>query len=227
MTALIAAMLLAQTPTQANPTGQVWDREVVLSSFADAKPLGRVEIFIKLLGNGGARRKTISTFFAETGKTYITDEEEWDAIGRHTSFVRKTRIGTDAGQVMVSYTATGAVLSLTSPGRAPESLAYEIPEGSVQGDPSRNWVLKHLPAEKTEEDAARFDLDRMAWVKSKVSFEGKTSLVLRGQTHEAFVIKDDQGTTQWLDDKGLLIKQEVADEAGLIKWERVSSKVLR
>lgn len=227
MTALIAVIALAQAANQTNPTGQVWDREVVLSSFADAKPLGRVEIFIKLLGNGGARRKTISTFFAETGKTYITDEEEWDGVGRHTSLVRKTRIGTDSGQVMVSYTGSGVVLSLSSPDRASESLSYEIPAGMAQGDPSRNWILRSLPADRTEQDVVRFDLDRMAWVKSKVSFKGKTSLVLRGQTHEAYVIKDDQGSTQWLDSKGLLIKQEVADEAGLIMWERVSSKVLR
>lgn len=227
MTALIAALVLGQAPTAQTANSQQWDREVVLSSFVETKPLGRVEIFVKLLANGGIRRKTISTFFAETGKTYITDEEEWDAKGRHTSFVRKTRIGSDMGQVLVSYTDAGVVLAMTSPGRTPESMAYQIPEGLVQGDPSRNWLLRDLPPDMAEFDAVRFDLDRMAWVKAKVTFQGKTSLLLRGQSLDAFVIKDDQGTTQWLDSKGLLIKQEVSDEMGLVKWERVSSKVLR
>lgn len=213
--------------TTAQPAGQVWDREVVLSSFIDSKPLGRVEIFVKLLANGGARKKTISTFFAETGKTYITDEEEWDAKGLHTSLVRKTRVGDQTGQVMVSFVDSGAVAAFSSAQRATESITYTLPEGMTEGDATRNWLLREAPEEKAELSAVRFDLDRMAWVSAKILFEGKAPLVLRGQTTESFVVKDDQGVTQWLDSKGLLLKQEVVDEAGLVRWERISSKVIR
>lgn len=214
-----------QAPQPAS--GPVWDREVTLDSSIDAKPLGRVEIFIKLLANGGARKKTINTFFAETGKTYITDEEEWDALGRQTSLVRKTRVGADSGQILVSHASFGAVLTFASPSRKDETFTYEIPEGLSQLDPTRNWLLKNQPKDKEEASAVRFDLDRMAWVKAKVQFEGPASIVLKGQTIQAFVVKDDQGLTQWLDDKGLLIKQVATDEMGLIEWERISSKVLR
>ncbi len=225
MTLFAAVLFLAQNPDQA--PGLVWDREVVLSTSVDNKPLGRVEIFIKLMANGGARRKTISTFFAETGKTYITDEEEWDGRGVHTSLSRRTRVGVQTGLVLVSYAGSGAVLSFSTAGRGEETITYDIPAGLAEGDITRNWLLKTQPEDKAEAEAVRFDLDRMAWVKSKVTFEGRSSLVLKDQTHEAYIVKDDLGATQWLDSKGLLLKQEVADEAGLVRWERISSKVVR
>lgn len=220
MTAILAAAILAQA-------GPAWDREVILSSIADDKPLGRVEIFLKLLPQGGVRRKIISTFFLGSGKSYITDEEEWDSTGLMKSAVRRTRTGDESGQVLASFTDASAILKFSAGGGKGDEQVFELPDGWKRGEPALAWLTSEKPLPGSASQGARFDFDRMSWVHVTSTYNGPADVILRGQRVPAFVISDDLGVTQWLDDKGLLIKQVAMDEVGQVVWERISSTIRR
>ena len=218
MIAAVAAILMAQA-------GPVWDREVVLSSIADGKPLGRVEIYLKLLPQGGVRRKIISTFFLGAGKSYITDEEEWDGSGLMKSAVRRTRTGEESGQVLASFAEKKAILKFSAGGSGADEEVFDLPEGWERGEPALTWLTAAKPASGAVSRGARFDFDRMSWVQVTSTYGGPVEVTLRGQRLSAFLITDDLGISQWLDDKGLLIRQIAKDDAGAVTWERISSVV--
>lgn len=218
MITAITAVLLAQS-------GPVWDREVVLSSVADDKPLGRVEIFMKLLPQGGVRRKIISTFFLGAGKSYITDEEEWDSSGLMKSAVRRTRTGDESGQALASFAEKRAVLKFSAGSAGADEEVFDLPEGWARGEPALSWLTSDKPMAGTASQGVRFDFDRMSWVQVTSTYVGPTEVILRGQKLPGFLISDDLGVSQWFDDKGLLIRQIAKDEAGSVIWERISSIV--
>lgn len=220
MSALAAAILLTQA-------GQAWDREAVLSSVADGSPLGRVEVFLKLLPQGGVRRKIISSFFLGAGKSYITDEEEWDSAGLVKSASRRTRTGSETGQALATFAEGKAIIKFSAGGSSYDEDVFDLPEGWVRGEPALSWLTAARPASGTVSGGVRFDFDRMAWVKVNTTYEGPSEIVLRGVKTAGFLITDDLGVSLWVDEKGLPIRQVSKDEAGTVIWERISSVVRR
>ena len=87
------------------------------------------------------------------------------------------------------------------------------------------WLTAAKPASGAVSRGARFDFDRMSWVQVTSTYGGPVEVTLRGQRLSAFLITDDLGISQWLDDKGLLIRQIAKDDAGAVTWERISSVV--
>ncbi len=209
-------------------SGASWDREAVLSSMENGKPLGRVEVFLKLLPGGSVRRKTICSFFLPSGKSYITDEEEWDALGVMKSAVRRSRTGEESGQTVASFTPTGAVLKFSSgQGAKGDEEVFDLPEGWRRGESCLAWLTGGKPTAGESSKGVRFDFDRLGWTEVTTVYKGKEATLLRGQRIEAHVFEDSLGVTLHADDKGLPIRQTAKDEAGTVVWERISSVVHR
>lgn len=221
MTSLALLGVLSQS-------GDSWDREVILSSTENGRPLGRVEVFLKLLADGSVRRKTICTFFLPTGKSYITDEEEWDSKGLMKSAMRRSRTGADSGQALASFSSKGAVLTfLAGQGKKGDEEVFDLPEGWQRGEPALAWLTGPKPERGASSLGVRFDFDRLAWTEVNTTYKGREAILLRGQKVEAHVFEDSLGVTQFLDDKGLPFRQTAKDEAGTVVWERIKAVVRR
>lgn len=221
MTSLAFLAILSQS-------GNSWDREAILSSNENGKPLGRVEVFLKFLADGSVRRKTICTFFLTSGKSYITDEEEWDSKGLMKSAVRRSRTGEDSGQALASFSSQGAVLTfLTGQGKKGDEEVFALPEGWLRGEPALAWLTGPKPERGASSSGVRFDFDRMAWSEVTTTYKGREAILLRGQKVDAHVFEDSLGVIQCLDDKGLPIRQTAKDEAGTVVWERIKASVRR
>lgn len=216
--------LLALIPQQS----ESWDREAILSSMENDKPLGRVEVFLKLLPGGAVRRKTICTFFLSTGKSYITDEEEWDSTGLMKSAVRRSRTGNESGQSLASFTSRGAVLTfLSGQGSKGDEEVFDLPEGWQRGEPSLAWLTGPKPDKGASSRGVRFEFDRLAWTEVTTTYKGREAVLLRGQKLAAHVFEDSLGVTQYLDDHGLPLRQTANDEAGTVVWERIKAVIRR
>ncbi|MCH8274028.1 MAG: hypothetical protein IH851_04490 [Armatimonadetes bacterium] len=187
---------------------------IELTIHSSDSVIGSARITQKLTESGGLKVEIRMQLVAGDVKITVVQEGEYDSDARP---VRKTSRQSGGGpELIVRATFLGRTATVvTERGRERETRTVTAPAGAEIRLASEFWFIKTKPEPGTKLTAYRFDLTKLEWVKTTVTYVRSEKVNAGGKTYTGHLILMDDAKS-WVDDKGAPIRIEMRG----IRFER-------
>lgn len=180
---------------------------VKMSITLGGKNVGTAWITEKLTEDGGKRSQT-KLILANNGlKSTFIDEVEYDKEGYPVrKYVR--RQGPDGQEMRIATFGDRLAEVVTEMNGKRSTQTVKAPEGCETRAASEFWFIKNQPRVGQTDVYYRFDMDQLAWIETKVKYEGMRDLELGGQIMRTHCVTLAGMAKTWLNDLGRPLKVE-------------------
>jgi hypothetical protein len=120
----------------------------------------------------------------------------------------------------VSYTATHVIVENNTNGKT-SNKKIPLPKGKNLNDPSAFWFLKAKPKVGAVSKYWRYDPDKDKFTEQFSRYVGVKTISVSNRTVKAHEIKEEDGGSVWVDDKGTPLKLILMEEGTEIVFERL------
>ena len=162
----------------------------------------------KLTPGGGKKTQTKMALIYNNQKATVIEEVEYAADA---SPVRKylRKDGPDGQQMRIATFSSGAAHVTDESGGQRKTSEVPVPKGADVRAASEFWFFKTQPARGATCNHYRFDMDKLAWVETKVKYVGPAQMVSGGKKYTTHLITIEGLGKAWLTDEGKPLRVEV------------------